>query len=42
MPNLLQALSSFFEQPIGAYWGYMYIGIGVAMCFIIIFDNLRK
>ena len=42
MPNLIDALSGFFDTPIGGYWAYMYIGIGVAMCVMIIFDNLRK
>lgn len=42
MPSLLEAMTSFFQQPIGAYWAYMYIGIGVAICFMIIYDNLRK
>lgn len=42
MPTIIDALSSFFDTSVGGYWAYMYIGIGVAVCVMIIFDNIRK
>ena len=42
MLGFFDALSSFFATSVGTYWAYMYVGIGVLICFFIIFDNIRK
>lgn len=42
MLGVLSALSDFFTTDVGAYWCYMWIGVGVVIAFMCIYDNLRK
>lgn len=42
MLNFIDALSQYFTTSVGSYWCYMWIGVGVAICFLVIFDHLRR
>ena len=42
MLNFIDALGEFFQTSVGTYWAYMYVGLGIFIGFLIIFDNLKK
>ena len=42
MLQFIDALSDFFTTGVGTYWCYMYVGIGILICFLVIYDNIRK
>lgn len=35
-------LDFFTSTTVGQYWCYLWIGVGVLIAFLIIFDNLKK
>lgn len=42
MIYLFYYLGQFFSTQVGSYWCYVYIGIGVLLCFLCIYDNINK
>lgn len=42
MLDFIDALGSYFQTSVGQYWAYMYVGLGILIGFLIIFDNLKK
>lgn len=42
MLYFIDALADFFSTSVGSYWVYMYCGVGVAIAFLLIYDNLKK
>lgn len=43
MLNVLDILKQFFrDTSVGSYWCYMWIGVGVVIAFLAIYENLRK
>ena len=41
MLDFIDALADFFATDVGTYWVYLWIGVGMVICLLQIYDNLK-